>query len=74
MSELPFQPECYFCEEAETEEPEPVIGATFKSGDDGFLCQQHFERAQALDQLVATRLVMTGVENIIKRYDEAWGL
>lgn len=61
--------ECYFCVDVETEEPEPVVGVTFKSGDDGFLCEQHFERAQGLDQLTETRLVMTGLERILKNYE-----
>lgn len=66
MESLPFEPECYFCGE------EPVMGVTFKSGDDGFLCTEHWERAQGLDQLTEARLVQTGIDRILKTYNLDW--
>lgn len=46
----------------------------FKSGHSGFLCEEHFARAQAHDQCTAQRLISSGVERIIRAWDEGLGL
>ncbi len=72
MNKLPFVAECYFCFDAPTPSPEPVIHATFNSQtqEEAFLCQEHLNRAEALNQLTEVRTVMTGITRILKRYEE----
>lgn len=72
MSE--FTPECYFCDDPveNLTEPGTYNGAhvTFKSGHEAFVCEPHFQRAQALDQCTEARLVQTGIDRVLKARGE----
>lgn len=57
--EFEIKTDCIFCANDPSDNPTPVMNGTFRSGEDGYLCKEHFARAQAFNQLTAIRLPAT---------------